>query len=84
MSAIKNQIRGFIVDSFLLSERAARFADSDSLIENDIVDSTGFLELVGFLEQTYGIRIDDLEMVPENLETLDRIAAFVDRKRASA
>lgn len=81
---LKAQVRRFITDNFLLSERASRFADADSLIERDIVDSTGFLELITWLEETYGIAVQDEEMTPDNLESLDRIAAFLVRKGAQA
>ena len=48
-----------------------------------MIDSTGVLELVGFLEENFGIRIQDEELVPENLDTIDNIVQFVTRKRAA-
>ncbi|MBL8327847.1 MAG: acyl carrier protein [Rubrivivax sp.] len=80
MSTLQQEIRRFIADNFLLGAQALQFGDADSLVERQIVDSTGFLELITFLEERHGIRIEDAEMTPENLETLDRMADFLQRK----
>jgi acyl carrier protein len=80
MHDIKAEVRAFIATNFFISDQAAGLKDGDSLIENHIVDSTGFLELISHLEQRYGIRIQDQELVPENLDSLDNIEAFVRRK----
>jgi acyl carrier protein len=56
--------------------------DGDSLIDAGLIDSTGVLELVGFLEQEFGIDVADEDLVPENLDSIARLAAFIDRKRA--
>lgn len=82
--ALRRHLRQFIRDNFLLGPQAAQFADGDSLVDRQIVDSTGFLELITHLEAHFGIRIEDEEMTPENLETLDRIADFLTRKGVRA
>lgn len=82
-TAIKDTVRTFIVDSFLMGGDQANFADSDSFLEHHIVDSTGFLELIMFLEETYGIEVKEDEMVPDNLDSLDAIDAYVQRKKAA-
>lgn len=82
MSDIKTQVRQFIEDNFLMGTRRASYADGDSFMTHHLVDSTGFLELVLFLEETYGITVDDEEMVPENLDSLNAIEAYVGRKLA--
>lgn len=79
---MKQQIRQFIVENFYVSDPDELTADT-SLITG-YVDSTGMLEVIAFLEETFAIRIADREMVPENLETIGRIGAFVARKRAAA
>ena len=84
MSSIRAQLRAFIEDNFLLGARAARLGDADSFLERRILDSTGFLELITFLEQTWGITVADEEMVPEYLDSLVNVEAFVERKRAVA
>ena len=58
--------------------------DDASLMEQGIVDSTGVLELIGFLERTFGISVADTETVPENLDSIARIVAYVQRKRPAA
>jgi len=82
MTELKKQIREFIARNFMI-DPSIELKDSDSLLELQIVDSTGFLELIHFVEDAFGIRLADEEMVPENLETIDNIAAFVTRKRGA-
>jgi acyl carrier protein len=77
---VQEQARRFIVENFYVSD-ASEFFDDTSLIHSGLVDSTGMLEVIAFLEAEYGIKIQDQEMVPANLETINRIAAFVARKR---
>ena len=73
------EVRGFIVENFLFGEEG-RLTDTASLMEEGIVDSTGLLELITFLEEKYGIRIADEELVPENLDSIQNIDRFVSRK----
>jgi acyl carrier protein len=75
------EIRGFIVENFLLGQDTG-FADDASLLENGILDSTGVMYVVAFLEETYAIAIADEELVADNLDSVRRIATFVARKRA--
>jgi acyl carrier protein len=77
------RIREFVVDTFLLGDDDG-FDDDDSLIDGGIVDSTGVMELVSFLEATYGIAIEDRELVAANLDSITRLRAFVDGKVAAA
>lgn len=81
---IRNGIRDFIVENFLFGDAAHAPANDESLIENGIVDSTGILELVGFIEERFGFTMADADIVPANLDTLDRIAAFVAGRTAAA
>lgn len=78
--AVAEGVRRFIVDNFYVSDPST-LSNDGSLITGGFVDSTGLLEVIAFLESEYGIRIADHEMVPDNLETIDRIATFVARKR---
>jgi len=73
------KVREFVVDNFLLGE-SKRLSDETSFLESGIIDSTGILELVGFLEETYNIKVNDEELVPENLDSLVHIEAFLRRK----
>lgn len=82
--SIKATVRAYIVDNFIMGGDGHDLADADSFMEKHIVDSTGFLELVTFLEETYGFTVEDDEMVPENLDSLDNIQAYVSSKQAGA
>ena len=75
-------LRQYIVENFLLGGDTD-LGNSQSLLQTGVVDSTGILELVTFIEETYGISVADEEMLPENLDTLDNLAAFVLRKRSA-
>lgn len=75
MSCIE-MVRKFIVDNFLFGN-AKDLTDDTSFMEEGIIDSTGILELVFFLEETFGIRIEDEELIPENMDSLQNIARFV-------
>lgn len=81
--AVRKKIRDFIVENFLFGDDSQPLPGDLSLMENDLVDSTGVLELVGFLEQGFGLTVADADIVPANLDTIDRIAAFIDRKIAA-
>ena len=84
MAAMEKEIRAFLADVFFLGEDPGALAGDKSLIESGKLDSTGVLELVGFLEEEYAISIADEELVPENLDTVNNIVRFVDGKRAAA
>ena len=84
MTDIKAQVRRYIEDNFLMGARGRSVGDTDSFLDNQILDSTGFLELITFLEEHYRIEIENEEMVPENLDSLLNVEAFVRRKLAPA
>lgn len=79
---VEQQIRAYIVENFLLGEDGG-LDGSASLLESGVMDSTGAMELVLFLEQAFNIKIDDEDLVPENLDTIRDIAAFVQRKQGA-
>jgi len=79
---IKQAVRTYVEQNFLVGSET-RIGDADSLLQLQIVDSTGFLELVNFIESSFGVKVGDDEMVPENLETIDSIDDFVRRKLAA-
>jgi acyl carrier protein len=76
----KAQLRRFIEDTFILGSSGLAFSDADSFMERRIIDSTGFLELVMYLEETWGVTVDDDEMIPENLDSLDHLQGYLTRK----
>ncbi|AUX79784.1 MULTISPECIES: acyl carrier protein [Sinorhizobium] len=77
---IKEKVRTFIIDNFLFGDTSYELGDTASLIENDVVDSTAVLELVAFIEDQFGIAMTDADIVPANLDSLARIAAFIEVK----
>jgi len=79
MSGYVNTVQTFMVDNFLFGD-GERLKEDTSFLESGIIDSTGILELVTFIEETWGIKIEDDELVPENLDSLNRIAAFLAKK----
>lgn len=80
---VAERVRGFILETFYVAD-PADLGDDTSLIDSGLVDSTGMLEVILFLEAEYGIAISDRETTPENLETITRIVAFIGRKQAAA
>ena len=77
---ITASVRHFIQQNFYVND-PAQLGDDVSLVSEGIVDSTGMLEVLGFLEEQFSIKVEDTETVPANLETIGRIAAFVGRKQ---
>ena len=78
---IRQQLREFILETFLFGDNSEQFSDSDSFMEKGIIDSTGVLELTAFLEEKYGVTVEDEELVPANLDSIDNLIGFIDRKR---
>lgn len=83
METVK-RIRAYICENFLFSTDESALDDERSLIGSGTLDSTGILELILFLETSFGIKVADDEMLPANLDTVARIATFVARKQAAA
>jgi len=81
VDAVAQEIRAFIVDSFLLGQDPG-FGNTESLLESGIIDSTGIMHVIAFLEEKFGIAIDDDDLVADNLDSVERIARFVERKQA--
>lgn len=78
-----NQIREFVVANFLFGEAGSLHEDT-SFLDSGIVDSTGMLELIMFLENTFDVKVEPQEMVPENLDSISRIVRFLKHKLGSA
>lgn len=79
---LRAELRQFIVENFLLSRDESRLGDTDSLTAQGILDSTGALELVEHLQARYGVTVQDEELHPDNLDSIDKIVSFIERKRA--
>jgi acyl carrier protein len=81
---ILKRVRAFIEENFLFRADVSDLADTDSLLENGVMDSTGILELVAFLESDFSLQMSDAEIVPDNLDSIASIAGYVERKLATA
>ncbi len=79
MADVRDRVRRFIQDSFLVDD----FSDADSFLTTGIIDSLGVMQLVTFVESEFGIRVVDQELVPENFDSVERVSAFVERKLAA-
>jgi acyl carrier protein len=76
MQTIEQELRQFIIDNFLFGQEDG-FENDDSFLEKGIMDSTGVFELVAFIEEKYQIKIEDEELVPENLDSINNLVRFI-------
>ncbi|MGD2165533.1 MAG: acyl carrier protein [Anaerolineae bacterium] len=79
---VEEQIKRWIADNFLFTDDGFALPDDASLLEEGIVDSTGVLELVMFVEETFDITVEDDEILPDNFDSVTKLAAYVRRKAA--
>jgi acyl carrier protein len=82
MQDTKPAVRQFLLDNFVMGGKVT-IADDTSFMKAHILDSTGFIELIMFIEDTYGVKVNDDEMLPANFDSLNNIDGYVARKRAS-
>jgi acyl carrier protein len=80
MADIERRVREFIVDSFLFGEGGADLAATDSLLDHGIIDSSGILELVSFVERSFAIEVQDDELIPANFDSIAAIGQFVEQR----
>ncbi len=79
--SVEPRIRQFLLNNYLFTDDDAALGNDDSLLQKGVVDSTGMMELIAFLEEQFAIRIADEEMVPDNLDSVNNIVAFLARKQ---
>ncbi|NOY87836.1 MAG: acyl carrier protein [FCB group bacterium] len=77
---LRKEIKDFIIETFLFGDEAESLQDSDSFMQNGIVDSTGILEVTNFIEEKYNINIENEEMTPNNLDSVENLVNFIVRK----
>jgi acyl carrier protein len=80
---MKAKLRSFISTNFYVPD-GETLADESSLLDRGVIDSTGVLELIGYIQSEFGIKVNDDEMVPENLDSIARIEAYLQRKLSAA
>lgn len=81
---MREKIREFIFKNFLFEAADSNLKDDDSFLEQGIIDSTGMLELVNFLDECFEVRVEDEELIPDNLDSVNRLVDFVTRKKIPA
>jgi len=77
---IKSKLTSFILNKFLLGDESKTPKDNDSFLEKGIIDSTGVLELVSYIEDTFNIKVEDEELIPDNLDSLEKLTKYVKKK----
>lgn len=83
MSDVKNKIKTFIIDNYLFGDDEG-LEENTSFLDEGIVDSTGILELIEFISDEFSITVEDEELVPENLDSINNVTAFIGRKTGQA
>jgi len=81
---LRSEIRQFVLDDLLMGDTASMLDDGESFLETGTIDSVGVLEVVMFLEHTFQLKVQDRELVPENLDSVNRLVQFVMRKTHAA
>ena len=81
---MRDDIRRFIFENFLFGEPDDSLGDKDSFLEKGVIDSTGVLELVAFLEESFGLKVEDAELIPENLDSVNSLVNFIERKKVGS
>jgi acyl carrier protein len=80
MESVEERIRIYIAENILFSDNGYRYSDDASFLEEGIVDSMGIMELVMFVEEGFGIAVEDEELVPDNFDSVSKLAAYIQRK----
>ncbi|HLP43428.1 MAG TPA: acyl carrier protein [Fibrobacteria bacterium] len=78
---IKQQIREFVIENFLMGDASSMLKDGESFLETGTIDSTGVLEVVTFLESQFNLKVDDKDLVPENLDSVNNLVRYVERRK---
>lgn len=82
--SVQDKIRKFILENYLFTADDSALANDDSFLKKGIIDSTGILELIQYLNDELGVTVQDSEMTPENLDSVNNIVTFVGRKQKAA
>jgi len=81
--SIEEVLRNYILENYLFTDDQSALSNGDSFMEKGIIDSTGILEVIFFLEDELGVIVEDEEMIPENLDSVDNLVAFIGSKKAA-
>ena len=78
--SVEQKIRDYILDNYLFTDDQSALSNEDSFLDKGIIDSTGIMEVIFFLEEEFGVQVEDDDMVPENLDSVKNIVAYIERK----
>jgi len=78
--SVEDKVRSYILENYLFTEDQSELSNEDSFLDKGIIDSTGILEVIFFLEEEFGISVDDEEMIPENLDSVNNIVKYINSK----
>lgn len=78
--SVEKKIRDYVLENYLFTDDETALANDTSFLDEGIIDSTGILEVIAFIEEEFGVKVLDEEMIPENLDSVDNIVQFVSRK----
>jgi len=81
---IKGKIRSYILENFLFTDDQSELNDDDSFMDQGIIDSTAVLELIFFIEEEFGVKVDAEEMIPDNLDSVNKVTSFIERKTTAS
>jgi len=81
--SVEKTLRSYILQNFLFTDDDSVLNNSDSFLEKGIIDSTGILELITYIEEEIGIKVEDEEMIPENLDSIDNLVSFIAKKQTN-
>ena len=82
--SVEQKIRDYILDNYLFTDDQSALTNEDSFLDKGIIDSTGIMEVIFFLEEQFNVKVEDVEMIPENLDSVKNIVSYIERKQASS
>jgi len=80
--SVENTIREYVLENYLFTDDDSVLVNNDSFLDKGILDSTGILEMINLIEEEYDVKVEDNEMIPENLDSVNNIVAFIERKQS--
>lgn len=80
LDSARQQLRSFILENYLFTDDQSALADSSSFLDGGILDSMGILELIDYLDETFAIKVEGDELIPDNLDSIDSLIAFIGKK----
>ena len=80
LESVRQQLRSFILENYLFTDDQSALADNSSFLDGGILDSMGILELIDYLDETFAIKVEGDELIPDNLDSIDSLIAFIGKK----